>query len=118
MRVVRARDEGAADTHGNAGDLARKCPGIKTDGGAGGDVQRTRQNTVIGRTHRSGQEADEVTVDILLGCREHYDAFQRALDGARAAADTLGHAQKILLADLCLPNIDNKTGPLWGKERT
>lgn len=73
---------------------------------------------LIGRTHRSGQEADEVTVDILLGCREHYDAFQRALDGARAAADTLGHAQKILLADLCLPNIDNKTGPLWGKERT
>ena len=45
---------------------------------------------LIGRTHRFGQEADEVTVDVLLGCREHHDAFQRALDGARAAADTLG----------------------------
>lgn len=69
---------------------------------------------LIGRTHRTGQQADEVTVDILLGCREHHDSFQRAVDGARAAIDTLGHAQKILLADLCLPNIDNRTGPLWG----
>ena len=68
---------------------------------------------LVGRTHRDGQEADEVTVDILLGCREHHDAFQRALDGARAAADTLGHDQKLLLADLCFPNIDNRRGPLW-----
>lgn len=68
---------------------------------------------LIGRTHRSGQEADEVVVDILLGCREHYDAFQRALDGARAAVDVLGQDQKLLLADLCLPNIDNRKGPLW-----
>ncbi|MHB8563311.1 MAG: hypothetical protein ACYDDA_05055 [Acidiferrobacteraceae bacterium] len=69
---------------------------------------------VLGRTHRDGQLADEVLVWVLFGCREHYDAFNRALDGARAAADTLGHAQKLLLADLCLPNIDNRTGPLWG----
>lgn len=69
---------------------------------------------LIGRTHRDGQEADEVTVDILLGCREHHDAFNRALDGARAAADTLGHDQKLLLADILLPNIDNRKGPLWG----
>jgi hypothetical protein len=69
---------------------------------------------LIGRTHRDGQEADEVTVDFLLGCREHYDAFHRALDSARAAADTLGHDQKLLLADLCLPNISNRKGPLWG----
>ena len=69
---------------------------------------------LIGRTHRDGQEADEVTVDILLGCREHHDAFHRALDGARAAADTLGHDQKLLLADILVPNIDNRKGPLWG----
>jgi len=68
---------------------------------------------LIGRTHRDGQEADEVTVDILLGCKEHYDAFHRALEGARAAADTLGHDQKLLLADLCFPRIDDRKGPLW-----
>jgi hypothetical protein len=68
---------------------------------------------LIGRTHRDGQEADEVTVDVLLGCREHHDAFNRALDGARAAADTIGHDQKLLLADICLPDISNRKGPLW-----
>ena len=68
---------------------------------------------LIGRTHRDGQEADEVTVDILLGCREHADAFQRALEGAKAAADTLGHDQKLLLADLCVPDISSRRGPLW-----
>ena len=68
---------------------------------------------VIGRTHRDGQEADTVTVDILVGCREHRDAFDRALDGAQAAADTLGHDQKLLLADLCMPDISSRRGPLW-----
>jgi hypothetical protein len=70
---------------------------------------------LIGRTHRDGQEADEVTVDVLLGCSEHYDAFYQALGGARAAADTLGHDQKLLLADILIPNINNKKGPLWGR---
>ena len=68
---------------------------------------------LVGRTHRDGQEADEVTVDILLGCREHSDAFQRALEGARAAADTLGHDQKLLLADVVMPDISSRRGPLW-----
>jgi hypothetical protein len=68
---------------------------------------------LIGRTHRDGQEADTVTVDILLGCLEHHDAFQRALDGARAAADTLGHDQKLLLSDILMPNVNDRKGPLW-----
>ena len=68
---------------------------------------------LIGRTHRDGQEADEVTVDILMGCKEHHDAFERALDGARAAADTLGHDQKLLLSTILMPNINNRKGPLW-----
>lgn len=68
---------------------------------------------LIGRTHRDGQEADTVTVDVLLGCREHYDSFFRAVDGAKAAADLLGHDQKLLLADLCFPSIAGRSGPLW-----
>jgi hypothetical protein len=70
---------------------------------------------LIGRTHRDGQRADEVTVDILLGCGEHHEGFMRALDGARAAADMMGHDQKILLADLAFPiSISERKGPLWG----
>ena len=69
---------------------------------------------VLGRTHRDLQLADEVLVWILFGCAEHFDAFDRALAGAQATADVLGHGQKLLLADLLLPDIDNRTGPLWG----
>ncbi len=68
---------------------------------------------LIGRTHREGQEADTVSVDILLGCYEHFDSFERALDSARAAADTLGHEQKLLIGDILMPDISARTGPLW-----
>ena len=68
---------------------------------------------VLGRTHRDGQLADEVVVDILLGCREQYDAFDRALEGAKAAEALLGHSQKLLLADVVMPDISRRRGPLW-----
>jgi len=68
---------------------------------------------LIGRTHRDGQEADEVVVDILLGCGAHHESFTRAMDGARAAADTLGHDQKLLLATVAMPSIVGRRGPLW-----
>lgn len=68
---------------------------------------------LIGRTHRQGQQADEVLVDVLCGCKEHYEAFFRARSGAEATRDVLGHAQKLLLADICFPTIESRTGPLW-----
>jgi len=68
---------------------------------------------VLGRTHRDGQLADEVVVDILLGCREQYDAFDGALEGAKAAETLLGHSQKLLLADVLMPDISSRRGPLW-----
>jgi hypothetical protein len=68
---------------------------------------------LIGRTHREGQEADTVTVDVLLGCKEHHEAFFRAVDGAKAAEALLGHSQKLLLADIVFPSITGRVGPLW-----
>lgn len=58
---------------------------------------------LLGRTHRDGQEADEVTADVLLGCTEHFDSWTKALAGARAATDTLGDSQKLLIADISFP---------------
>jgi hypothetical protein len=58
---------------------------------------------VIARTHRPGQEADEVIVDVLLGCRENFDAIIKAIESARAVQDTTGKKQKLLLADITLP---------------
>jgi hypothetical protein len=68
---------------------------------------------LIGRTHRPGQNADVVTVDIMLGCYEQMEAFERAQEGAKAAEQTLGHSQKLLLADVAMPDISGRRGPLW-----
>jgi hypothetical protein len=58
---------------------------------------------IIARTHRPGQKADEVIVDVLIGCRENFDACEDALRGARAIRDMTGKRQKLLLADVTLP---------------
>jgi hypothetical protein len=71
---------------------------------------------VIGRTHRPGQTADEVVVDVLLGCRENFDACMKALDLARAVNDTTGKMQKLLIADVSLPDtaeIEGFRSPRW-----
>ncbi len=59
---------------------------------------------LIGRTHRPGQQADEVTIDVLLGCREHANAWRKALASAYAIRDTVGAEQKLLLADIDWPS--------------
>lgn len=53
---------------------------------------------MVARTHRPGQDADEVTVDVVFACAEHMSAWQSALAGAQMVQDTLGQQQKILKA--------------------
>lgn len=70
----------------------------------------------IARTHRPGQTADEVVVDVLLGCRENFDACMNAIEGAKAIRDVTGKRQKLLLADVTLPSvleIDALRSPRW-----
>lgn len=62
---------------------------------------------LIGRTHRTKQEADEVTARYLIGCIEHLDAIDSALSEARYSQDSTGQPQKILHADLTLPSADD-----------
>ncbi len=76
------------------------------------------QEQLIARTHRPGQKADEVIIDVLLGCRENFDAMQRALQGARAIQDTTGKVQKLLLSDVTLPTeaeVDGWRSPRWSR---
>jgi len=58
---------------------------------------------LLGRTHRDGQKADTVSVTVMLGCRENWNALDRALDGSRANAQTMGQSSKLLLADVTRP---------------
>lgn len=69
----------------------------------------------LGRTHRDGQQADEVTVDLVVSCIEHYLHFCKALSDAEYSEDTLGSSQKLLVA---ARDFDEHTfwgtGPSWG----
>jgi hypothetical protein len=86
--------------------------------GTGRNLQRWHRNLVtsspsnapaweqlLGRTHRYGQSADTVTVDLMIGCRENIQGFNQARDAAKAQEDLLGHSQKLLNCDLILPPI-------------
>jgi len=71
---------------------------------------------LIGRTHRSDHRSEQVTVDVLVGCLEHWEGIQRALEGARATEDLMGAPQKLNLADVLVPNeldIKSQPGKIW-----
>lgn len=71
---------------------------------------------LLGRTHRPGQDADEVTAEIVLACIEQWNGLQRALKDARYIQDTTGQEQKLMLADIDVPSPDEVAtfvNPLW-----
>jgi len=80
---------------------------------------------LIGRTHRPGQAAPVVTVDVFLGCAEHARAWAKATAGAVSIRDTVGSESKLLVAlegrdgsSVSWPDqdeIDSWQGPRWGK---
>ena len=55
---------------------------------------------LLGRTHREGQEADEVTVEYFVTCREHAAALTQAQADALYIEHSTGQAQKVLYADV------------------
>jgi hypothetical protein len=55
---------------------------------------------LLARTHREGQLANEVGVDLFLGCSEQYYGFRQAMQDARYMQTTIGHNQKLLSAKI------------------
>lgn len=54
---------------------------------------------LIGRTHRQGQQADEVTVECLFACVEDYAAIVQARVDAAYQQNTTGQTAKLLACD-------------------
>lgn len=66
---------------------------------------------LLGRTHRDGQEADEVIATLVITLTEQAAAFERARADARAISDTLGQEQKLAYADVSvISSADAPTG--------
>lgn len=73
---------------------------------------------LIGRTHRDGQTADEVTVEVIMGCVEQWEGFQKSLQDARYLQESIGQEQKLLYADKIVPTEEevlSRMGSRWNK---
>jgi hypothetical protein len=57
---------------------------------------------LLGRTHRPGQEADEVTCVIFLHFLELLSSFEQARADARYLEDMFGNQQKLNYADMLI----------------
>jgi hypothetical protein len=98
------------------GDVTRDHPGWSRMLFTAIRESPTEAQQAIAREHRPGQRADEVIVDVLLGCAEHGRAFNGCLAATRAVQQTTGAEQKLLLADIEFPSDDeiaSFTGPRW-----
>ena len=76
----------------------------------------------IGRTHRQGQQADEVSVEIILPCIEFWAAFEKSRRQSRYIEQTTGQQQRLNVADIIAPGEAEvaqrakNNDPLWTKE--
>jgi hypothetical protein len=64
----------------------------------------------LGRTHRDGQQADEVVYRLAITLREQVEAFERACNDARYISDITGQEQKLCYADIDM--IDSALAPI------
>ena len=63
-------------------------------------TQAAQMEQTLGRTHRDGQQADEVNAEIMLGSWEGWNAWNLCYAQAEATGDTYGDAHKILFATI------------------
>ena len=76
---------------------------------------------MLGRTHRDGQLADVVGVDLLLCCYEQWDVFRQARRDAEYTERTMSQCQKLNFADITIQleeaiEARHSAGdPLWNK---
>lgn len=61
---------------------------------------------LIARTHRDLQRAEEVIVDVFLGCLEHLNAFAQAWSDGQLVQQTMGQPQKLGYGDILYPYPD------------
>lgn len=125
---------GGENQHGSPIELADPSKGIVASIAAnseGRNLQAWSRNLVVscpgngglweqllGRTHRDGQESDEVTFELLFGCLEQWSALQQALADSRYIQDSTGQEQKLLYADIDVltpTDVVSMTGPRWNK---
>ena len=116
-------------TGGNIEDYKGPCVASIAANAEGRNLQRYARNLImpfpttglqaeqlLGRTHRYGQQADEVTAEVWAACSEHIGGLYQAIADARYIGDATGGEQKLSYCDLSIPSEDeiaNYTGESW-----
>jgi hypothetical protein len=72
----------------------------------------------IGRTHREGQKKHTVYFDYLVGCREHYEALERAYNTAGALELKSHLPQKLRIATLIWPDRTQCEGWAYARNKS
>lgn len=75
--------------------------------------QGDRWQQLLARTHRDLQEADEVICDVVISCVEHVEAMRIMMNDAQYQEDITGDHQKLLLADVVVPDTSGLKGAVW-----
>jgi hypothetical protein len=72
---------------------------------------------LYGRTHRHGQKADQVVVEVYTGCAEHVAALWKAWQRAQYQRDTMQQQYRLTYCDLDFPRLDEASlkGPRWDR---
>lgn len=76
---------------------------------------------MIARTHRPGQDADEVIFNIYLHCRELWGSFMQAQRDSEYIFGTLGQEQRLRIATKVFPTVNDvfnrvqSKAPLWAE---
>ena len=68
-----------------------------------------RLEQLLGRTHRDGQEADEVSYLFVTTVPEQLQSFERARADARAISDMTGQPQKLVYCDVVIHEFGGST---------
>jgi hypothetical protein len=63
---------------------------------------------LLGRLHRSGQQADDVVFEVMLGCREHVEGVLQAKRDAGFHRTMLDAPAKLEYCDLVIPEIRSR----------
>lgn len=103
--------------HGKGKNLQHFTNNLMLASPSGGDVCEQ----LIGRTHRSGQTADEINFEMYMHCLELWQCFDKARSDARYIQDMMNQKQKLCLATVSVMSEGEMiqrtlaNDPLWGK---
>lgn len=101
----------SVDSNGTGRNLQKWHRNLLVSGLANGE----QYEQLLARTHRPGQEADEVQFDVYMGCAETLVGIYQARADCVYTQATLGQAQRLVYCDFTVPEYGPNGTARWTK---